>query len=1136
MAEFNAEFTDIAIIGMAGRFPEADSIQELWENLKAGRGAVRTFEEWEIAESGVSDIMRRNVSYIARGGVLQGVENFDADFFEFTASDAKLTDPQQRLFLECAWEALENSGYPPAPDPQAIGVYGSMSASTYLLRHISQSREFGQEVLSYPVMIGNDKDFLCTRVSYKLNLSGPSVSVQTACSSSLAAVHIACQSLINGECEMALAGGVSITVPQHTGYAYKEGGTLSRDGWCRAFDKEASGTVKGNGCGIVLLKPLEQAIKDRDTVYAVIKSTSLNNDGRLKIGFTAPSLEGQSKAVRDAIEMAGISAEDIQYVEAHGTGTSLGDPIEIKALTDAFATTKKQYCAVGSIKPSLGHLDAAAGVANLIKAAMVVKEDVIPGSLHFRTANPKIDFVNSPFYMNRELQIRGKGDSIQYAGVNSLGMGGTNAFAVLQKGPQLLTEPMSGPYLFVFSGKTMQAMQQITGRLNRHLTSHPEQNLSDIAFTLAAGRKSFDTRTYVVCRSKEELLTATADQALLKKRSGSQFEIGDIPPVAFRLNTSAHRDCYRQLYDAWPAYRTKFDQLQQLIEESGACTLRPWLEPGESNSSMDVVSPSDNELALHFLGIHTLAVLLAELGMEPEMMYYEDLLTEWVAYSVAGACYPDEAWKVVAAGSAGTLEATPMTNEPKIKIVAASRECDSYDEQSLDETSSVITIPFGDAQAETIMTGLLIAIGNAWVSGREIDWDLLYQDCPVGRVPLPTYPFEKRRYWIELEHNREEDLPQVDKVAAEDTQTVEQILTDIWKKRLDIEEFYPHEDFFLDLNGDSLLSIEIVSDIRSRLNIDLSLHEFSQYSTINRLADQVSKLLQIPPTNPVQQPLNQTIVKIKEGTVPGSLFLVHPAGGTIMVYRQLAAHLRYHPTLYGINFPAELLAKTDLTVDQLAERYVAEIRQIQPKGPYMLGGYSFGGNVALEIALQFQRVGERVTELILFDSFVAAAYEEQHMDPKQFLRAFPLMVNALFRPETKLESYVLSQIQELPLEAMIPALQQLNIIPVGFAANDMKQLFNIWELNIRMLQTYKPEEHFLGNALIFDALEKQSVMDELMVYLGELTVSKEEWRGEIAGEVGIVPIQANHYSLFQSTAHLRAIAHELEQRCFFVPV
>ncbi|HET9359965.1 MAG TPA: type I polyketide synthase, partial [Vicinamibacterales bacterium] len=483
--------TEIAVIGMAGRFPGAANAAEFWRNLANGVESISFFSKEELLSEGVSGDLIADPAYVGARGVIRDAEWFDAGFFGFAPRQAEVMDPQHRLFMECVWEVLESGGYDPQRYPGAIGVYAGASMSSYLLENLISNRNARGSSGGFETVIANDKDFLATGVSYRLNLKGPSITVQSSCSTSLVAVHVACQSLLNGECDMALAGGVSIVFPQKSGYVYREGGTRSPDGHCRAFDAKAGGMVSGSGVGVVLLKRLDRALEDGDHIRAVIRGSAVNNDGNLKVGYTAPSVEGQSAVIREAQAVAGVDPATITYVEAHGTGTRLGDPCEISALTQAFhaGTDRKRFCAIGSVKTNIGHLDVAAGVAGLIKTVLALENRRIPASLHFERPNPEIDFDSTPFFVNDTLAEWPEGPTPRRAGVSSFGIGGTNAHVVLEEAPQLESAPDSrARHLVVLSAKSAVALARATSNLADHLRASSETSLADVAHTLQVGR------------------------------------------------------------------------------------------------------------------------------------------------------------------------------------------------------------------------------------------------------------------------------------------------------------------------------------------------------------------------------------------------------------------------------------------------------------------------------------------------------------------------------------------------------------------------------------------------------------------------------------------------------------------------
>jgi acyl transferase domain-containing protein/thioesterase domain-containing protein len=505
----------IAVIGLAGKFPGARDIDQFWDNLRHGRESIRFFTETELRASEPDyDSLKAEGRYVPARGFLEGIEEFDAKFFKFNPKEARLMDPQHRLWLECAWEALENAGYDPERCEQAIGVFaGGSFLNSYLLYALCQDRRAIEQLVrrrnaeSFLCLLHNSIGFLPTRTSYAFDLKGPSLNVQTACSTSLVAVCLACQSLSTFDSDICLAGGVSIVVPQDVGYVYEPGGIPSPDGHCRPFDAAAQGTVSGNGLGIVVLKRLEDALADGDRLLAVIKGWAMNNDGSGKVSYSAPSIDGQAEVIAMAQALAGFEPESISYIEAHGTATSLGDPAEVEALCKAFRskTEAKQFCGLGSVKSNIGHLDAAAGVAGLIKTILALRFKEIPPSLHYTRPNPEIDFPGSPFYVVDRLQpwTRSNGQP-RRAGVSSFGIGGTNAHVVLEEAPEQSRPAATRDWqLLVLSARTQTALARRSQQLADYLDTHPGTSLADTAYTLSVGRAKMQCRRFLACRNHE---------------------------------------------------------------------------------------------------------------------------------------------------------------------------------------------------------------------------------------------------------------------------------------------------------------------------------------------------------------------------------------------------------------------------------------------------------------------------------------------------------------------------------------------------------------------------------------------------------------------------------------------------------
>lgn len=642
---------DIAIVGMAGRFPGARNITEFWHNLQAGRESITFFSEEEALADGADPRLVKHPQYVKAYGVLADIDLFDAGFFGFSPREAQTLDPQQRFFLECAWEALEHAGYDAETYHGHIGMFAGASMSGYL-RRILANREIANAVGGTQIILGNDKDYVATRVSYKLNLKGPALTVQTACSTSLVAIHLACQSLLNEECDMCMAGGVSIAVPQKAGYIYQEGSTQSPDGHCRAFDAEGRGIVSGSGVAIVVLKRLSDALEDHDTIHAIIKGSALNNDGSLKIGYTAPGIEGQAEVIAEAQAVAGIEPESVTYVETHGTGTPLGDPIEIAALTRAFSarTKKLGFCALGSVKTNIGHLDAAAGATGLIKTVLALEHGQIPASLHFTHPNPKIDFASSPFYVNTHLRTWESGAKPRRAGVSSFGIGGTNAHIVLEEAPQPEPSAPEKPWkLLMLSAKSSSALTTMTANMADYLKEHPNLSLADVAYTSQVGRRTFNHRRFVVCKDTAEAINTLAPQT---GQTFTAFQEAEEQAVVFMFpgGGAQYVGMGLELYQHEPTFRAEIDRCSLLLKPHLKRDLRTILYPTEAQDK-EQASKLLRQASFALTALFTVEYALAKLWMswsiQPKAMIGHSL-GEYVAACLAGVFTLQEALALVA--------------------------------------------------------------------------------------------------------------------------------------------------------------------------------------------------------------------------------------------------------------------------------------------------------------------------------------------------------------------------------------------------------------------------------------------------------------------------------------------------------
>ena len=706
----------VAIIGMAGRFPGANTPAELWQLVRDGREAIRRLSDAELRAAGVAPSLIANPAYVRAAATLDRMDEFDAGFFGFSPRDAAIMDPQHRHFLETAWEALESAGYTPEGFAGSIGVFGGCGAQAYFARNLLNNPQLMTSAGYFLVRhTGNDKDFLTTRVSYQLNLRGPSVSVQTACSTSLVAVHLASQSLLNRECDMALAGGVTIEIPHGQGYLYDEGEILSPDGHCRAFDAESKGTVFGSGAGLVVLRRLEDAIDAGDHIHAVIIGSAVNNDGAGKVGYLAPSVDGQAAVVAEAIALAGVDAASISYIETHGTGTPVGDPIEIAALTEAFGpSVPAGSCAIGSIKTNIGHLDTAAGVASLIKAASAVEHAELPPSLHFRTPNPTIPFDETPFRVNSQLRPWTT-EGPRRAGITSLGVGGTNAHVVIEEAParEASTEP-AGHRLLVLSARSSAALDRAAARLASHLDAHRDLSLADAAFTLHAGRRAFTHRLAVSADTIDDAiraLSAPGDEPLRRRAQAS----AEAPPITFMFpgGGAQHPGMAADLYAAHATFRADVDRCLASAAAHAPADLRPLvLPPPGSDLAAAAQALERPSLALPalFTTEYALARLLQSWGIVADS-HVGHSLGEYVAACLSGVMSLDDALAVVSARGR-LFEQLPPGMMMSVPVAAATLAAELPEDLSIAaDNGPALSVVSGPADSVQRLADVLAARG-----------------------------------------------------------------------------------------------------------------------------------------------------------------------------------------------------------------------------------------------------------------------------------------------------------------------------------------------------------------------------------------------------------------------------------------
>ena len=665
------ESYDIAIVGMAGRFPGAPDLDKFWRNLRGGVESIGHFTEEELLESGFPLEVIRHPDFVSAKGVLDDADMFDAAFFGISPREAELMDPQHRLLMECAWEALEDAGYDSERCDGRVSVFTSTGLNTYLPFNICSHPGLALKVGGFHLSICNDKDFVATRIAYAMNLRGAGVNISTACSSSLVSLHFACQHLLTHQSDMALVGAVTVHFPQKVGHIYEAGAAYSPDGHCRPFDATPSGLIDGNGVAAVVLKRLDNALADGDTVYALVKGTAVNNDGRMKVGYTAPSIEGQSEVISEALAMAGVEPDTISYVEAHGTATPLGDPIEVEGLTHAFrkSTRRTGFCGLGSVKSNIGHVDTAAGLAGLMKIVLGMRHGQLAPSLHFQQPNPKLRLEESPFYVVGQLKEWPRnGSHPRRAGISSFGVGGTNAHAIIEEAPAEQAATPSRPHqLLMLSARTPAALEDAVRRLANHLRTNTDVDLADVAYTLQLGRRTFNRRAFVSASSVSEAVAALEDPKRVRTGASDSAQ-----GVAFMFpgQGSQYTGMARGLYEREQTFREEIDRCAELLEPELRRDLRSILfaEHAADDDAAELQQTAVAQPAL-FAVEYALAKLWMSWGVRPSAMIGHSI-GEYVAACLAGVFSLPDALKVVAERGRlmqsmlpGVMLAVPLTED-----------------------------------------------------------------------------------------------------------------------------------------------------------------------------------------------------------------------------------------------------------------------------------------------------------------------------------------------------------------------------------------------------------------------------------------------------------------------------------------
>lgn len=915
--------TALAIVGMAGRFPDASTLEQFWQNIAGKVCSINFYSEEELLAAGIKPEDIQQPNYVRAGTVLENIDRFDASFFGFTPREAEIMDPQYRLFLECSWEALEVAGYDIERFDGLVGVFAGSGYKNYLLHHIMPNQSITSMMSEFQLSLFHEQDVLATQIAYKLNLKGPVLTVQSFCSTSLAAVHLAGQSLLTYDCDIALAGGVALNALQLKGYFYEEGTVVSPDGHCYPFDARAHGSVMSSAVAVVALKRLRDALTDGDHIYAILRGSAMTNDGNRRVNYTAPGVDGQAAAIASALSNAGVHPETLAYIEANGTGTRLGDAIELAAMEKAFAsrTNKRQFCAIGSLKSSIGHVDRASGVAGMIKTALALSHRQLPPHLNYAEPNPDVDLASGPFYINEQLLPWPEQQSPRRAGVSSFGLGGTNVHVILEEAPEPAPTSASRPWqLLPLSAKTEWSLRQASANLAEHLRTHPEQPLADIAYTLQVGRSAFNYRQFVVARTsaeaRKELARLASPQTLSKPQTHRDRSLAFFFPDADLSDLSMAQDLYREE----KTFREIVDACCQFLQQHHHEDISPFFSASCTTSASARIEAA---WPVTFVLEYALARLLLSWGLQVQAMV-GDGPGEYVAACLAGVFTQDEALTLIMGqlqrdtissaaqqiltsqeerislqapkipfvsgvtgtwisdeqatsraywtqrlkqSSSGTLQTTLLSQGGASALVTIGIEGSAstpllQHQVSGQGESSLLVIPTLATMGEQLSgsAALMQTLGRLWLAGVSIDWQQLHTSERRLRVPLPTYPFERQRYWLDDPSNcnviraRAEAAssgetlslsairPQIstDYVAAETI--TEKKITEIWQLMLGIEQIGIYDNFF-ELKGQSLIGAQIISRLQQIFQVNVPLTTLFEAPTIAELAVAVETLL-----------------------------------------------------------------------------------------------------------------------------------------------------------------------------------------------------------------------------------------------------------------------------------------------------
>ena len=803
MYQLDEEKTEcIAIVGMAVRVPGANSLEEFWKIIEQGKEVIYCEQG-----SDAKQIEKKRDYYFHADTCIKKKKEFDASFFDISSADAKRMDPQQRCFMECAWEAMENAGYIPQQYDGIIGLYAGAYANTYLYYNVLPSMHDDNFLNSIEILVLNEKDHIATQTAYRMNLTGPVVNIQSSCSSSLAAVHLACQGLLDYSCDMAIAGAATVGVSESGGYLYQDIGLLSKDGHVRPFDKDATGTIYSEGIGVVILKRLEEAIEDNDHIYALIRGSAINNDGKERIGYTAPSIKGQVQVIRRAQLIAEIEPDTISYIEAHGTGTPLGDRIELEALRQVFGNTNQvAICALGSIKANIGHTGPASGVIGLIKTALALEKQILPPSINYVHANDAIDTFSSPLYVNVFSQKWETSTGIRRAGVSSFGLGGTNVHLILENAPEVSEDDEKRKVRIIpLSAKSEKSLQQLKKIYVEYLRIHEEISLQNIEYTLMNGRGNFKYRFACVCNSYEDLLNTLSRECRHQEVNAKRQSLALFVTDQVSLSDSV----IKKLYQDEIHFKVAYDNVQKVIK---------------------------NLLRSEVIETRALCIAyaLGKMLINWEIPFCE-VIGKNRADSIAKALKEEIDLEMMVREYLGSDKTKVDDNReslPKEFMYVIYQKQETIDDYFLfDEKDTIDT--------------LYILVARLWMNGYLNSWNAFQKGKEGKRIPIPTYQFDRQTYWIEpksLKLNKTKEKENLYYIRTEKEMEgyvepsgyMEKKIAEIWEKELGIKPVGVTDGFF-QLGGTSLLAAKVKDVLCDYFGIEITLKDFLESQTIQDL-------------------------------------------------------------------------------------------------------------------------------------------------------------------------------------------------------------------------------------------------------------------------------------------------------------